>query len=553
MSAFRNAKLATKLFGSFFIVVALLVGVVIFALSQMSHVNGSTVELATNWLPSVRAILALKADVNRFRALEYQHLVTTNPADLQRVEEQLDEKLADIRRGQDEYARLISVPEEKSVYEEMFKPSLAGYVSAHKQLVALSRQGKRDEANAEAAGESQKFYDVVRTSADKLSDFNVQGGAKSAAFAAQIYDNARTGVIGALVVSVFIAALFALVITRSVTGALSVAVSAANRLSEGDLTVVVDATSKDETGQMLTAMQNMIAKLNQVIAEVNTGAESLASAAEEVSATAQSLSQSSTEQAASVEETSSSMEQMASSISRNTENAKVTDGMATKASRDASEGGEAVRATVSAMKQIAQKIGIIDDIAYQTNLLALNAAIEAARAGEHGKGFAVVAAEVRKLAERSQIAAQEIGTTASSSVELAEKAGKLLDDMLPSIKKTSDLVQEITAASEEQATSVGQINTAVRELSRATQQNASSSEELAATAEEMSSQAEQLQSSMSFFRVERSEARPPRTVPRKPPANVNAAPPPKKAAHKVSGNLAVAEKEEPDESHFTKY
>ena len=153
------------------------------------------------------------------------------------------------------------------------------------------------------------------------------------------------------------------------------------------------------------------------------------------------------------------------------------------------------------MKQIAQKIGIIDDIAYQTNLLALNAAIEAARAGEHGKGFAVVAAEVRKLAERSQIAAQEIGTVASSSVELAEKAGRLLDMIVPNIRKTSDLVQEITAASEEQSSGVGQINGAVMQLSQTTQQNASSSEELAATAEEMSSQAEQLQQSMSFFRL----------------------------------------------------
>jgi len=195
------------------------------------------------------------------------------------------------------------------------------------------------------------------------------------------------------------------------------------------------------------------------------------------------------------------MEQMTSSISQNTENAKVTDGMATKAASEATEGGEAVKATVVAMKQIAQKIGIIDDIAYQTNLLALNAAIEAARAGEHGKGFAVVAAEVRKLAERSQVAAQEIGTVASSSVELAEKAGRLLDTIVPNIKKTSDLVQEITAASEEQSSGVGQINAAVTQLSQTTQQNASSSEELAATAEEMSSQAEQLQQAMSFFKI----------------------------------------------------
>ncbi len=160
-----------------------------------------------------------------------------------------------------------------------------------------------------------------------------------------------------------------------------------------------------------------------------------------------------------------------------------------------------MRATVAAMKQIALKIRIIDDIAYQTNLLALNAAIEAARAGEHGKGFAVVATEVRKLAERSQVAAQEIGTVASSSVDLAEQAGKLLDAIVPNIRKTSDLVQEITAASEEQSSGVSQINVAVNQLSQTTQQNASSSEELAATAEEMSGQAEQLQQTMAFFKI----------------------------------------------------
>ncbi|MBK1712910.1 HAMP domain-containing methyl-accepting chemotaxis protein [Rubrivivax gelatinosus] len=289
-------------------------------------------------------------------------------------------------------------------------------------------------------------------------------------------------------------------------------------LSEGDLTMSIERDYPGSFGEMKLYVNNTVVKLANVVAEINSGAEALAGASEEVSATAQSLSQASSEQAAGVEETSASMEQMTSSISQNTENAKVTDGMATKAAEEAAEGGEAVRSTVAAMKQIAKKIGIIDDIAYQTNLLALNAAIEAARAGEHGKGFAVVAAEVRKLAERSQIAAQEIGTVASSSVELAEKAGRLLDSIVPNIKKTSDLVQEITAASEEQSSGVGQINAAVTQLSQTTQQNASSSEELAATAEEMSGQAEQLQQTMAFFKVVRTVAalRPPAAVVRKP-------------------------------------
>ncbi len=272
-------------------------------------------------------------------------------------------------------------------------------------------------------------------------------------------------------------------------------------MAQGDLTQTISKSYQGSFGEMKEYVNETVAKLSQVVTEVNGGAEALAGASEEVSATAQSLSQAASEQAAGVEETSASIEQMTASISQNTENAKVTDGMATKAATEATEGGEAVRATVVAMKQIAQKIGIIDDIAYQTNLLALNAAIEAARAGEHGKGFAVVAAEVRKLAERSQVAAQEIGTVASNSVELAEKAGRLLDTIVPNIRKTSDLVQEITAASEEQSSGVGQINAAVNQLNQTTQQNASSSEELAATAEEMSGQAEQLQQSMAFFKL----------------------------------------------------
>ena len=272
-------------------------------------------------------------------------------------------------------------------------------------------------------------------------------------------------------------------------------------MSEGDLTQSIDKPYEGAFGELKDYANNTMAKLAEVVAEVNANAEGLAAASEEVSATSQSLAQAASEQAAGVEETSASVEQMTASVAQNTDNAKVTDAMASRAANEASEGGEAVRSTVSAMKQIAAKVLIIDDIAYQTNLLALNAAIEAARAGEHGKGFAVVAAEVRKLAERSQVAAQEIGEVASSSVNLAEQAGQMLGSMVPNIKKTSDLVQEITAASEEQSAGLAQINAAIAQLSQTTQQNAAGAEELASTAEQMSSQAEELQQAMGFFKL----------------------------------------------------
>ena len=272
-------------------------------------------------------------------------------------------------------------------------------------------------------------------------------------------------------------------------------------LANGDLTQRIDRVAQGVFDQVKQDANASCGKLASIIDEVRAAADALTGAANQVSATAQSLSQAASEQAASVEETTASIDVMSASISQNSDNAKVTDGMATKASKEATDGGSAVSQTVSAMKQIAAKIGIVDDIAYQTNLLALNAAIEAARAGEHGKGFAVVAAEVRKLAERSQEAAKEIGDLAGSSVSTAERAGKLLDEIVPSIQKTSELVQEIAAASEEQSESVVQIGGAMGQLSKATQQNASASEELAATSEQLSGQAEQLQQTVAFFNL----------------------------------------------------
>jgi methyl-accepting chemotaxis protein len=283
-------------------------------------------------------------------------------------------------------------------------------------------------------------------------------------------------------------------------------VGAAKRVADGDLTLDIEATNDDEIGELQRAMRAMSENLARVIGEVRGAAGGIASAAAQVSSTSSVLSQGTGEQAASVEETSTSLEQMSSSIAQNAENSRQTEQMAGQGAKDADESGRAVQQTVLAMNDIAERISIIEEIAYQTNLLALNAAIEAARAGEHGRGFAVVATEVRKLAERSQNAAKEIGGRASSSVRVAERSGKLLGELVPAIKKTAELVQEVAAASGEQAAGVAQITKAMGAVDQVTQRNASAAEELASTAEEMSSQAESLQQLIGYFRVRASPA-----------------------------------------------
>jgi methyl-accepting chemotaxis protein len=305
---------------------------------------------------------------------------------------------------------------------------------------------------------------------------------------------------------------------EKVRGNLQALVDDATTLSDaavaGKLDVRADAARHQ--GGFRRIVEGVNATLDTIATPLTVAVETadqLAVAARTISQASQALSQSTTEQAATVEETSASMEEMAASIGQNSDNAKATEAIATKAATDAEEGGRAVRLTVEAMKEIAEKIAIVDEIAFQTNMLALNATIEAARAGEHGKGFAVVATEVGKLAERSQVAAQEIGQLAGESVRTAERAGTLLEDIVPSIRRTSDLVQEIAAASAEQAAAAAQVNSSMNQLNSTTQANASASEELAATSEEMSEQSGQLQQITAQFVVGEGRSGAPARVP----------------------------------------
>jgi methyl-accepting chemotaxis protein len=307
-------------------------------------------------------------------------------------------------------------------------------------------------------------------------------------------------IVGIVLIAVIIAIL--LLLARGISKPLKTAVNATNKISEGDLTQEIIVDSKDETGQILGALKNMQGRLKEVVLEVKGASLMVSQGSEQLSATAEQTSEGATEQASMAEEVSSSMEEIGSSIRQNTDNAAQTEKIAVKTADDAIDGGNAVSDTVEAMNMIASKIIIIEEIARNTNMLSLNAAIEAARAGEHGKGFAVVAAEVGKLAANSQAAANEILALANSSVAKADLAGEKIQAIIPDIRRVADLVQEITATSNEQNSGSQQVSETMIQLDQVIQQNAAASEESSSMAEELSSQAEKLLEMIGFFKVD---------------------------------------------------
>ena len=391
-------------------------------------------------------------------------------------------------------------PEGKKLLEN-FGVAYTRMNAAQDEVLKLARTDKAKAAERsmtdvrKAVGEAMEAGNAYVTNVKK--NMNDQ-----AAQAHQDGNRAQLLLISAVVASLVIGLAAAIWISISIARGLGRAVNLAGAVAGGDLTQTINVSSNDEIGDLVKSLNAMVERLRQVVEEALTAASNVSAGSQELSASAEQLSQGATEQASSAEEASSSMEEMASNVKQNADNANQTEKIAAQSAKDAEASGVAVGRAVQAMQTIAEKITIVQEIARQTDLLALNAAVEAARAGEHGKGFAVVASEVCKLAERSQAAAADIGTLSTETVKVAQEAGDMLSKLVPDIKKTAELVQEITAACREQDVGSAQINQAIQQLDKVGQQNASASEQVSSTSEELASQAEQLQSTIAYFRIE---------------------------------------------------
>jgi methyl-accepting chemotaxis protein len=496
----KNLTIGTRLAVAFAVVIALLVGISWLGLSRMANLNVQLEKLSTHNLvltTDAKDAVAIIINEGRIAALL---LLTKNRSGIDGLEAEQQQDTNSMVSILERTDKSLDTDKQRELFSRV-KEAREKYLPIRAEVNSLMSQNRESEAveaiNARlmpSAVTYKKAWSDLEKNVDDAMNEEVRRSSEA-------YTAGRTLILALATVAALFAVSFAVVVTRSITIPILGVVQLADKIAQGDLQGTVEINMKDEVGRLQIAMKNMSESLSQVITQVRAGASALSSASVQVSTSASALSQGTSEQAASVEETTSSLEEMSASITQNAENSRRVEEVTSKGGRDAEDSGGAVAETVLAMKSIAEKISIIEEIAYQTNLLALNAAIEAARAGEHGRGFAVVASEVRKLAERSQAAAKEIGGQASNSVQVAEHSGKLLAELVPSIKKTAEMMQEVAAASREQSTGVAQINRAMGQVDQITQRNASSSEELSSTAEEMASQAEALQQLVAFFRV----------------------------------------------------
>lgn len=475
-------------------------------ITRMSTINDQSTEIASNWMPSMDVIHRINTATSDLRINEFRHVVSTDADAMRAAEANMAEVLATMKKDRATYEKLISSPEEQATYDR-FSAKFDEYMDGHSKFIALSRQNQNEAATA-SLFETTDLYNDYSGDLLSLVKLNTDGGAQASAEGDVVFSQARTLFIAIIILALVVGVAAALVVTRSILkqigGEPDYARDVMREIAAGNLSVAVK-TKPSDNDSLLAGTRDMVAKLKDVIGEVAGAARNVASGSEQMAAGAEQLSQGATEQAASTEEASSSVEQMAANIKQSADNASETESIARQSSDNAEVSGKAVAEAVIAMETIAEKIMIVQEIARQTDLLALNAAVEAARAGEHGRGFAVVAAEVRKLAERSQAAAQEISGLSGNTVKAAQSAGEMLTKLVPDIRKTAELVAEIAGASNEQNAGAAQINQAIQQLDKVTQQNTSAAEEMSSTAEELSSQADQLTSAISYFRIDGNE------------------------------------------------
>jgi len=507
MTIWKGWKIGTRLGVLFGAVLLWLIAVGGFGLNWLGRMNARTTRTLQDRFDVAKLSNDTVAHSTDNARITFQLFETTDPEQEKKLNAENDAISHQIGEDVKRIEKSLSTSKEREQFEIVAQNRLV-YVSARAKAKKLLLDKKRDEAFNVLAQEVVPALATYRASWIKFIDMQSEEVQRAIKESSDSYAWGLRVAVILLVLTLIFAAGGALTVTRSITVPIREVVKHAESIAAGDLTREISVGDGSETGKLQQAMREMSATLSNIIRDVRDGSTAVASAAAQVSTSSQSLSQGTSEQASSVEEMSASLEEMNASITQNAENSRKVERAALGGAQAAEDSGGAVKATVGAMKQITAKISVIEDIAYQTNLLALNAAIEAARAGDQGRGFAVVAVEVRKLAERSRTAAQEINALAVDSVGVAERSGELLAELVPSIKQTAELVQDVAAASGEQSSAVNQINKAMSQVDTVTQRNASSAEELSSTAEELASQSEQLQRLMTFFRVSGDKAAP---------------------------------------------
>ena len=509
-----NLKISTRLAGAFGLLVLLLVGMAVAAYSQLSSIHDDTLDLADKWLPSVQVVNQMQTQATGNRVSVATHILNTDEAAMGGIEQEITQGRDKLAKQRQTYEKLISSPEEKRLYEE-FSAAWKKYAETNDKVLAHSRNNENDQARALLQGESRQNYVAAMALLDKLVELNGAGAEQSKAASERSYSVALTTLFVTAALAIAVAVVAALWLIRSITGPLARAVHAADLVAAGDLTVQIQADSQDETGKLLQSLDKMQQALVRTVSTVRQNAESVASASAQIASGNHDLSARTESQASALEETAASMEELGSTVRQNADNARQANQLAVSASTVAVQGGEVVSQVVETMKgittasnKIADIIGVIDGIAFQTNILALNAAVEAARAGEQGRGFAVVASEVRSLAGRSAEAAKEIKSLIGASVERveqgnvqAERAGQTMTEVVNAIRRVTDIMGEISAASSEQSAGVSQVGEAVTQMDQATQQNAALVEQMAAAAGSLSGQARELVEAVAVFKL----------------------------------------------------